>query len=64
MLRAEVNMRPVVFGASGRTGILLVQQALEAGHHVTAFVRTPSRLPIQHERLIVVAGDVMNRADV
>ncbi|MCC7209161.1 MAG: SDR family oxidoreductase [Anaerolineae bacterium] len=57
-------MKLVVFGASGRTGIPLVQQALDAGHQVVAFVRTPSKLPIQHERLSVVVGDVMNASDV
>ncbi|MDX1993425.1 MAG: NAD(P)H-binding protein [bacterium] len=57
-------MKVVVFGASGRTGIPLVQQALNAGHEVVAFVRTPSRLPIKHERLSVVQGDVMNAGDV
>jgi putative NADH-flavin reductase len=57
-------MNVVVFGASGRTGIPLVQQALDAGLDVTAFVRTPSKLPIQHERLTVVQGDAMNLEDV
>jgi len=57
-------MKITVFGASGRTGIPLVQQALDAGHHVTAFVRTPSRLPIQHERLTIVQGDVIDAAAV
>ena len=57
-------MKLVIFGASGRTGLPLVQQALDAGHEVVAFVRNPSRMPIQHERLTVVQGDVMNPADV
>jgi uncharacterized protein YbjT (DUF2867 family) len=48
----------VVFGASGRTGRLLVEQALAAGHAVTAFVRDPARLPVTHARLRVVRGDV------
>lgn len=54
----------VIFGASGRTGILLVQQALDAGHEVVAFVRSPERLPIRHARLHLVQGDVMNADDV
>ncbi|ADH62699.1 NmrA family protein [Allomeiothermus silvanus DSM 9946] len=49
-------MKVVVFGASGRTGKLLVEQALAAGHEVTAFVRDPSKLGIRHERLRVVQG--------
>ena len=51
-------MKVVIFGASGRTGRLLVEQALAAGHEVTAFVRDPARLPIRHERLRVAQGDV------
>lgn len=54
----------VIFGASGRTGIPLVQQALDAGHHVVAFVRTPAKLPIRHERLTVTQGDVTDAAAV
>lgn len=57
-------MRIVIFGAAGRTGIPLVQQALDAGHEVVAFARTPSKLPVQGERLSVVQGDALNAADV
>jgi putative NADH-flavin reductase len=57
-------MRLVIFGASGRTGIPLVQQALDSGHEVVAFVRNPSKMPIQHERLTMVQGDAMSPDDV
>jgi putative NADH-flavin reductase len=57
-------MKVIVFGATGRTGVPLVEQALAAGHVVIAFVRTPSKLTIQHPHLTVVQGDVMNAADV
>jgi putative NADH-flavin reductase len=57
-------MELAVFGASGRTGRPLVQQALDAGHDVIALVRTPATFSLQHERLTVVQGDVMNAADV
>jgi len=50
-------MEITVFGASGRTGVPLVEQALEHGHDVTGFVREASRLPVEHERLTVVEGD-------
>ena len=39
------NMKLVVFGASGATGRQIVEQALAAGHEVTAFVRNPAHLP-------------------
>lgn len=57
-------MNVVVFGATGETGRLLTAQALRAGHVVTAFVRDPARMPIVHERLRVVRGDVLDRSSV
>jgi uncharacterized protein YbjT (DUF2867 family) len=54
----------IVFGASGLTGQLFVKQALQANHHVTAFVRNPARIPLKHERLTVVTGDALNRESV
>jgi putative NADH-flavin reductase len=50
----------VVFGASGRLGRNLVEQALTAGHRVRAFVRSPSKLAIQHAHLTLFQGDSMN----
>lgn len=51
-------MKIAVFGASGKTGILIVYQALNQGHQVTAFTRAATRVPINHDRLVVVEGDV------
>ena len=59
-------MRLAVFGATGRTGKLLVEQALNAEYDVTAFVRPRSlgKLTIKHERLTVVQGDATDAAAV
>ncbi len=57
-------MKLAIFGATGNTGIELVKQALEKGHQVTAFVRDPSRLSIEHNQLNVVTGDVFDPASV
>jgi len=57
-------MRLAIFGASGRTGIPLVQQALDAGSEVVALVRDPAKMPLQHDKLTLVRGDVMNPTDV
>ncbi|HUN08721.1 MAG TPA: NAD(P)H-binding protein [Aggregatilineales bacterium] len=57
-------MNITIFGASGRTGRLLVQAALNAGHSVTAFVRDPAKLPVQHMELKVVQGDTADAAAV
>ena len=57
-------MRLVVFGASSPTGQHVVEQALQAGHEVTAFVRDPSKLGVNHERLKIVCGDALNALHV
>jgi len=56
--------RILVLGAGGRTGRLVVEQALGHGHRVTAFVRDPESLGISNDRLRVVSGDVTQAADV
>ncbi len=48
-------MRIVVFGATGGTGRQVVQQALAAGHEVTAVIRRSGALAAQ-QRLRVVVG--------
>ncbi len=54
-------MKLTVFGATGRTGGHVVRLALAAGHHVTAVVRDPGRLPVPpHSQLDVVRADVMD----
>lgn len=50
-------MTLAVLGATGRTGRPLVEQALVAGHAVTALVRARSTLDLAHPRLTVVQGD-------
>lgn len=54
-------MNIVIFGATGGTGRHLVDQALAAGHHITALVRTPAALPVTHDRLRIVSGEVRDR---
>jgi putative NADH-flavin reductase len=49
-------MRIVVFGASGKTGSLLVEQALKAGHEVVAYVRRPGSVTSESPKLKVVVG--------
>jgi len=50
-------LKLLVLGAAGKTGRLVVEQALAAGHTVTAFVRDPSKLKLSDERLSVASGD-------
>jgi len=57
-------MKIVVFGATGGTGKQVVQQALDQGYEVKAFIRDPAKLTISHEKLTVVTGDILNQAVV
>ena len=57
-------MKIVVFGASRGVGLNVVEQALQAGHTVAAFVRTPAKFTIQHPNLTVFQGNSMDAAAV
>lgn len=57
-------MKLTVFGATGKSGRILVRKALEAGHELTAFARTPEKLDARHDRLSVVKGDALDAAAV
>ncbi|MYS92298.1 MULTISPECIES: NAD(P)-dependent oxidoreductase [Streptomyces] len=50
-------MRITVFGSTGPTGLLLIEQALAEGHEVVAYARTPAKLP-SHQRLTGVQGQL------
>ena len=52
-------MHLALFGATGRTGRPFLDQALAAGHTVTALARTPSKLT-DRAGLAVVGGDVLD----
>jgi len=52
-------MKILVIGATGGTGRCVVENALRAGHEVTAFARTPEKITLQHDRLRVVSGDAL-----
>jgi putative NADH-flavin reductase len=53
-------MKLTVFGASGRTGLEVIEQGLAAGNEVRAVVRHPTRLPHDRAGLEVVIADVMD----
>lgn len=50
-------MKIAIFGATGKTGIELVKQALDYGHEITVMVRDPNRLPKFSKPVTVVTGD-------
>lgn len=49
----------LIIGATGGTGRQLISQALARGYAVTALVRKPSRLAIEHPQLTILQGDVL-----
>ena len=57
-------MKLTIFGATGRTGQLLVKQALEAGHELTLFVRNANAITLVDVNLKVVQGDLSNKVQL
>jgi len=57
-------VRIIVFGATGKTGRLVVAAALERGHQVTAFGRSVDRLELANGSFDAHKGDVFDRRSV
>jgi uncharacterized protein YbjT (DUF2867 family) len=55
-------MNILVVGASQGTGALAVRTALDRGHRVTAFARSPQKLTLSHPNLERIVGD-FHRSD-
>jgi putative NADH-flavin reductase len=53
-------MKLVILGATGGIGRPLVSGALEQGHQVTAFVRSPEKVTQKSSRLSIIGGDLYN----
>ena len=58
------RIRILIIGATGGTGQQLVRQALDIGHEVTALVRTPTKLQIEHPNLRVIKGNVLDYSSI
>lgn len=57
-------MKLAIFGGTGKTGQHLIQQALDAGHEVTALARTPAKMTLQHPKLRIIQGDILEEERV
>ena len=58
-------MKITVLGATGGTGQHVVRRAIAAGHHVTAVVRDPARLPVDADpRLEIVVANALDPNDL
>ncbi|MDF1602470.1 NAD(P)H-binding protein [Nocardioides sp. YIM 152315] len=56
--------RILVIGATGRTGRLVVAEALARGHRVTGFARRPEMVATEHPALTVLGGDGLRGDEV
>ncbi|CAF1427482.1 unnamed protein product [Rotaria sordida] len=57
----DIKDKIVILGATGPSGLQLVQQALAQGYQVTALVRNPKKLEhIENKNLQVIQCDIMN----
>lgn len=57
-------MKVAIIGASGFVGSAILAEALQRGHIVTAIVRHPEKISVQHANLTVKQADVANAATV
>ncbi|MEI6752812.1 MAG: NAD(P)-binding oxidoreductase [Paludibacter sp.] len=51
-------MKIVIFGATGKTGTLLLEQTLAKGHQVTAYVRNSQSIKNENKNLRIVVGNL------
>ena len=64
---AEQTSQPLnilVYGATGKIGTHVVDEALQRGHVVTAVSRDPSSIQQQHANLHAVAGNILNEESI
>jgi putative NADH-flavin reductase len=57
-------MKLIVLGATGSTGLEIVRQAIEHGHSVTAFVRSPERLKPLSDRISIKQGNLLDTVEL
>lgn len=57
-------MKILVLGATGRTGNVIVKQALERGLHVNALVRDTARLASRDDQLKIFEGTPYEKKDI
>ena len=58
------SLRILIYGASGKVGTHVVDEALSRGHMVTAVSRDPSRIVQVHDNLTAVQGDILETESI
>jgi len=57
-------MKLVIFGATGKTGQLLVKEALDAGNNVVIYARNPAKIDVKNERLSIIQGELSDQEKI
>lgn len=57
-------MKLTIFGATGGTGLQVIDQAVQAGHDVTALARDPAKLAAWQDKIRIITGNVLEVQDV
>jgi putative NADH-flavin reductase len=58
------SLRILVYGATGKIGSLVVDEALGRGHIVTAVSRDPAQIKQSHQNISAVKGDLLDDASI
>ncbi len=58
------SLKILVYGATGKIGRHIVNEALNRGHFVTAVSRDPSRITQTHDNLSAVQGDILDSESI
>ena len=61
IFQKKQKMKILILGSTGGTGQQLVTQSLKQNYEVTAIARDPSKLNLNHEKLTVVKGSVLDK---
>lgn len=57
-------MKVALIGASGFVGSAILKEALDRGHAVTAIVRNPENITLQHDHLHIIKADILDTDQV
>jgi hypothetical protein len=57
-------MNITIFGATGKTGIILLEKALLQGQHVTVYARNPSKISQNQEKLKLIKGELTDLSKI
>jgi putative NADH-flavin reductase len=62
-IKGEINMRVVLYGATGKAGSVILKELVDRGHSVTAVARTPEKVQ-KFKNVSVVQSDLSDPAKV